>query len=68
MVGEAKRKYDGELIRFAKSLRRPLDLVVETLKPDYSANDLLQAFKDYYPLSGRRSVKDGRYILRKMSF
>lgn len=49
MPGKAKRKYEGELIRFAKRLRRPLELVVETLKPGYSENDLLQAFKDYYP-------------------
>ena len=49
MPGKAKRKYDGELIRFAKRLRRPLELVVETLKPGYTENDLLQAFKDYYP-------------------
>jgi len=47
--GKAKRKYEGELIRFAKRLRRPLELVVETLKPGYTENDLLQAFKDYYP-------------------
>ena len=49
MPGKAKRKYEGELIRFAKRLRRPLELVVETLKPGYTENDLLQAFKDFYP-------------------
>lgn len=49
MPGKAKRKYEGELIRFAKRLRRPLELVVETLKPGYTGNDFLQAFKDYYP-------------------
>ena len=49
MPGKAKRKYEGELIRFANRLRRPLELVVETLKPGYTENDLLQAFKDYYP-------------------
>lgn len=49
MPGKAKRKYEGELIRFAKRLRRPLELLVETLKPGYTENDLLQAFKDYYP-------------------
>lgn len=49
MPGKAKRKYEGELVRFAKRLRRPLELVVETLKPGYTGNDLLQAFKDYYP-------------------
>lgn len=49
MPGKAKRKYEGELIRFAKRLRRPLEFVVETLKPGYTGNDFLQAFKDYYP-------------------
>lgn len=49
MPGKTKRKYEGELVRFAKRLRRPLELVVETLKPGYTGNDLLQAFKDYYP-------------------
>lgn len=49
MPGKAKRKYVGELSRFAKRLGRPLELVAETLKPGYTGNDLLQAFKDYYP-------------------
>ena len=49
MPGKAKRKYEGELVRFAKRLRWPLELVVETLKPGYTGNDFLQAFKDYYP-------------------
>lgn len=49
MLGKAKRKYERELIRFAKRLRRPLELVVETLKPGYTGDDFLQAFKDYYP-------------------
>lgn len=49
MPGKAKRKYTGELIRFSKDLKRPLKLVVETLKPGYTESDLLLAFKDYYP-------------------
>lgn len=68
MVGEAKRKYDGELIRFAKSLRRPLDLVVETLKPDYSANDLLQAFKDYYPFEWKEICERWKVYSEKDEF
>lgn len=68
MPGKAKRKYEGELIRFVKRLKRPLELVVETLKPGYTGNDFLQAFKDYYLLSGGKSVKDGRFILRKINF
>lgn len=68
MVGEAKRKYDGELIRLAKSLRRPLDLVVETLKPDYSANDLLQAFKDYYPFEWKEICERWKVYSEKDEF
>lgn len=48
-MGKAKRKFEGELIRFAKQLKRPLEFVVETLKPGYTGDDLLQAFKGYYP-------------------
>ena len=68
MPGKAKRKYEGELIRFAKRLRRPLELVVETLKPGYTGNDFLKHLKTTILLSGRKSVKDGRFILRKINF
>ena len=49
MSGKTKRKYDGELMRFAKGLNRPLQEVANTLKPGYSKRDLLNAFKQYYP-------------------
>lgn len=49
MPGKTKRKYQGETIRLAKSLTRPLTLVVQTLKPGYAEQDLLEAFKKYYP-------------------
>ena len=49
MPGITKRKYEAETTRIAKSLTRPLNLVVETLKPGYSSEELLQAFKEYYP-------------------
>lgn len=49
MPGKAKRKYGGEFSRFAKCLKRPLDLVAETLKPGFKESELLQAFKHYYP-------------------
>lgn len=42
--GKAKRKYESVLIRFAKRLKRPLEIVVETLKPGYTKNDLLEFF------------------------
>lgn len=49
MPGEAKRKYQGENVRIAKSMNRPLSLIVETLKPGYIEKDLLEAYKRYYP-------------------
>lgn len=48
MPGEAKRKYDVETVRLSKSLTRPLSLIVETLKPGYTREDLLRAFEYYY--------------------
>lgn len=50
MPGKARRKYDGETTRIAKSFTRPLNLIEETLYPDYTKEDLLDAFKKYYPL------------------
>lgn len=50
MPGIAKRKYVGEQIRLAKSLKRPLGMIVETLKPGYTGDDLLKAFQEYYPI------------------
>lgn len=49
MPGEAKRKYDAETVRFSQSLTRPLSLIVETMKPGYSREDLLKNFQWYYP-------------------
>lgn len=49
MPGEAKRKYQAETVCIAKSMNRPLSLIVETLKPGYTEKDLLEAYKHYYP-------------------
>lgn len=54
MPGEAKRKYDAETVRLSKSLTRPLSLIVETLKPGYTREDLLKAFEYYYPYEWNR--------------
>lgn len=48
MPGKARRKYDGETTRIAKLFTRPLNLIEETLYPDYTKEDLLDAFKKYY--------------------
>ncbi len=49
MPGKAKRKYDGELMRFGKSLKRPLDKIFKILPQNYKAEDILNLFKEYYP-------------------
>ncbi len=49
MPGIAKRKYDAETVRFSQSLTRPLSLIVETMRPGYSREDLLKNFQYFYP-------------------
>lgn len=49
MPGKTKRKYQGEIIRIAKGMKRPLDLIMPTLKPEYTAEEILAAFQKYYP-------------------
>lgn len=49
MPGFVKRKYVGEQIRLAKSLNRPLSIIADILKPGYTGDDLLNAFREYYP-------------------
>ena len=49
MPGLTKRKYDAETMRLSKGLTRPLSLIVDTMKPGYSKEDLLQTFMFYYP-------------------
>lgn len=68
MPEKAKRKYEGELIRFAKQLKRPLDLVVETLKPGYTKNDLLEAFKEYYPFEWNEIYERSKVYSEKDRF
>lgn len=57
MPGVTKRKFDGETMRIQQSLKRPLYSVAEVLPCDYSGNDLLQLFKEYYPLDWRILVE-----------
>ena len=68
MTGKVRRKYEGELNRFSKRIRRPLDLVVETLKPGYTGNDLLQAFKDYYPFEWKEICERWKVYSEKDEF
>lgn len=49
MPGVTKRKYESETVNCEKSLTRPLSLIIETLKPGYTMEELLTAYKYYYP-------------------
>lgn len=49
MPGVTQRKYIGELMRFNKSLKRPLSLISEVLPYDYDFTDILALFKELYP-------------------
>ena len=47
--GKAQRKYIGELIRFEKLLKRPLNLIYDILPEDYNGEDIINLFKKFYP-------------------
>lgn len=50
MPGKASRKYQGELIRFNKSLNKPLKNLKGILANEYSDEIIVDEFKKYYPL------------------
>lgn len=49
MSGEAKRKYNAELVNFNKKLKRPIYLISEVLPKNYTNEDVLKYFKKFYP-------------------
>ena len=49
MSGKTKRKYQAENMRISKSMTRPLNQIVKTLKPGYTEKDLLDCYREYYP-------------------
>lgn len=49
MPGKTKRKYDGEMMRFNKSLKTPLSIIQSVLPINYNQNDILNLFKELYP-------------------
>lgn len=49
MSGETKRKYNAELVRFNKSLKKPLDSIKSVLPLNYNKYDILNLFKELYP-------------------
>ena len=68
MPGTAKRKYVGECIRIAKSMTRPLNLITEILKPGFSEQDLLEAYKKYYPFEWKELCERQRLYTKKDAF
>ena len=68
MPGVTKRKFDGETMRIQQSLKRPLYSVAEVLPCDYSGNDLLQLFKEYYPMDRRILIERGAQVEDKDAF
>lgn len=67
MPGVAKRKYDAETVRFSQSLTGPLSLIVETMKPGYSREDLLRNSSGITHMSGILLAKDTRFIRKTIS-
>jgi len=61
MPGKAKRKYDGELMRFNKKIKRPLKLIKEILPQEYDQELIVQKFKYFYPNEWR--IMEERYQL-----
>jgi len=49
MPGITKRKYVGEMMRFAKSLKGPLNKIYEVLPCEYDGEILFKYFKILYP-------------------
>ena len=68
MPGTAKRKYVGECIRIAKSMTRPLNLITEILKPGFSEQDLLEAYKKYYPFEWKELCERQKLYTQKDAF
>lgn len=50
MVGVAKRKYQGEIIRLNKSLNSPLRKIKNILPVEFDEDVIIRQFRFYYPL------------------
>lgn len=68
MPGIAKRKFVGELIRFNKKLKRPLNLIFEVLPIDYDKNTILQLFKELYPFEWQEIEQRYKHYREKDEF
>ena len=68
MPGITKRKCDAERNRIAKELKTQLYQVVEALPPRYSHRELLNGFKNFFPLEWARIVERCEYYKQKDLF
>lgn len=56
MVGEVKRKYHAETMRYKKSFTAPLKKISEILPVDYDKYIILNFFKEFYPIEWDKLV------------
>ena len=68
MSGKTKRKYISELVRFNKSLKRPLCLIQEVLPYDYNKFTILNLFKELYPFEWDTIVQRYKHYKEKDNF
>jgi len=68
MPGKAKRKFVGENIRISRSVTQQLHHMMPVLKPGYTAQDILEAYKRYYPFEWNEIVERQRHYEEKDQF
>ena len=68
MPGKAKRKFVGENIRISRSVTQQLRHMMPALKPGYTAQEILEAYKRYYPFEWNEIVERQRHYEEKDQF
>lgn len=68
MAGKTKRKYNGELMKFNKSIKSPLNKIQKILPYDYNRNDILNFFKEFYPYQWKSIEERYKYYSEKDNF
>jgi len=65
MSGKTKRKYEAEIQRFNKSIKKPLDTIKSVLPYNYTYSDILSLFKELYPYEWDIITKRYEYFVSK---
>jgi hypothetical protein len=65
MSGKTKRKYETEIQRFNKSIKKPLDIIKSVLPYNYTYSDILSLFKELYPYEWDIIIKRYEYFSSK---